>query len=143
MAIRSELGSPGLGCPRFVVEIGLFLIGLFLIGLFLIGAFLIGGFPIAVGFDLVALATVVLLVVRFLLVSVAGGDTSACTLALTFFLSVGFSVGFLLAGFFLTADSVDFAGEARSIPKRELRSSSAMTAFWFFDLLVLVKESLN
>ncbi len=49
MAIRSELGSPGLGCPRFVVKIGLFLIG----------AFLSGGFSIAVGFDLVALATVV------------------------------------------------------------------------------------
>ncbi len=119
MAIRSELGSPGLGCPRFVVKIGLFLIG----------GFLIGVFPSAVGLDLVALATVVLLVVRFLSASFVGGDTSACTLALTFFLSVGFSVGFLLAGFFLTADSVGFAAEARSIPKRELRSSSAMTAF--------------
>ncbi len=70
MAIRSELGSPGLGCPRFVVEIGLFFIG---------------GFSIAVGFDLVALATVILLVVRFLSASFVGGDTSACTLALTFF----------------------------------------------------------
>ena len=44
MAMRSEFGSPGLGCPRFVVEIGAFLIGAFLIG-----AFSSGGFSMAVG----------------------------------------------------------------------------------------------
>lgn len=130
MAIRSELGSPGLGCPNFAFEVGLFLLVVFLLACF----------SSPTGFDLVTLATTDFLVDRFLF---ANGETSTFTLSLTLFWTVGFSVGFFLASFFLAADSVDGSAETKSIPNMELRSSSAMTAFGFFDLLALVKESLS